>query len=235
MVPRVTDENGCDPYRDRHDVHLADRRRHGRGRPPPTMDPALYRRRSFRQPVIEPVRLPSADSREGLEGFRVCVPGRGAVGDVAAVNRTPEGLVVVVRSGDSRRHRLFRTVGWSHVESVSLSEETLMLTNEGASALERAPIRAAMPLFADDETLVRFVPTARGSIIEAGSRSPEASPVRIIAAVLTGMFGMLSLLTASALAGASSARPAWFFLGSALVLIAVAAIVFASQFFRRSA
>jgi hypothetical protein len=163
--------------------------------------------------------IPSAaGGDEGLEGFSVEVGGA-RVGRLAAINRTPDGLVLVVDTADA-----YRAVPAGHVAGVDVGAETVRLTEEGESAFLDAPAIAPEHRRAEGPHLVRHIPPELGGLVTStGRRRRRRSrlwPLAVALVLLAG-FSILpvNLLIEHEVGGALR----WVWLAAPVLLLAAAA------------
>ena len=163
--------------------------------------------------------IPSAaGGDEGLEGFSVEAGGE-RVGRLAALNRAPDGLVLIVDTGDA-----YRAVRASGVARVDLGAETVWLTAEGESTFRAAAAIAPSHRPAEGPHLVRHIPPELGRLVTStGMRRRRRSrlwPVAIALVLLAG-FSILpvNLLIEHEVGGALR----WAWLAVPVLLLAAAA------------
>jgi hypothetical protein len=176
------------------------------------------------RPQSAPILHLPAGEPEGLEGFHVFDSHGSELGHVAAVERTEDGYVVFIAPRNARRHAGFRAIAWERVARISLTQRTVLVTDEGAKALALAPSHDSETVNAEDPAMVRFVPTTPGPVIDDDTFGAEPSSARVILAVAVGSVGMLGILAAGALAVASETTPAWIFLSIAISLWSIAVV-----------
>jgi hypothetical protein len=126
--------------------------------------------------MTEELELPSyAGGPEGLEGLVVEAGGR-RVGRVAAVNRTRDGLVLVVEDAGG-----FRALPVDDVEEIDLGAGRIRLRDGGAVAWEQSePVRARQ-LPSESASLVRFIPPELDRLVTARRASQPVSPLWLLA------------------------------------------------------
>jgi hypothetical protein len=106
--------------------------------------------------------IPSAaGGDEGIEGFSVEAGGE-RVGRVAALNRTLDGLTLIVDSGDAYRPLPVRLVS-----AIDVGTEWVTLSPEGEAALAAAPAVTPTHRGAEGPHLVRHVPRELGPLVTA--------------------------------------------------------------------
>jgi hypothetical protein len=122
-------------------------------------------------PAPFPYELPSAaGGREGIEGFAV-ETGDGPAGYLAALNRTPEGLVLVVDDG-----QVFRAVPARHAAEINLVDEVVRLTPEGEAAFAAAPVVEPVHTGPDPAHLIRHIPAELDRIVTTeGTARPHSA------------------------------------------------------------
>ena len=164
--------------------------------------------------------IPSAaGGDEGLEGSSVEVAGE-RVGRLAAINRTPDGLVLVVDTGDA-----YRAVAARHVARADLGAETVWLTQEGEAAFRAAPAIAPEHRRAEGPHLVRHIPPELASLVTSTGTRRRRRRSRLwlvaVALVLLAGFSILpvNLLIEHEVGGAAR----WVWLALPLLLLAAAA------------
>ncbi len=166
--------------------------------------------------------IPAAASGDaGLEGFSVAVGERRA-GRVAAVNRAPEGLVLVVDGGDA-----YRVVPAASVAAIETRSRTIRLTDEGEQALEGSPPVEARIQRIDSPALVRYIPRGLDRlVVEGAPPRDQPSRRRAVGVVLTYLGAVALFVTAPIVAtvGSGSLRWLWVLI-PASVLVAGAVIV----------
>lgn len=167
--------------------------------------------------------IPAAASGDaGLEGFSVAVGERRA-GRVAAVNRAPEGLVLVVDGGDANR-----VVPAASVAAIETRSRTIRLTDEGEQALEVSPLVEARVQRIDSPALVRYIPRGLDRLVVEGEPPPRerGSSRRAVGVVLTYLGAVALFITAPLVATVGSGSLRWLWvLVPASVLVAGAVIV----------
>jgi hypothetical protein len=110
--------------------------------------------------------IPSAaGGAEGVEGFAVLAGGR-RVGRVAALNKTPEGLVVVTDMGDA-----YRPVRADLIAEIETEARAIRLTVEGEDALASAAPVDPQVRQGDSAGLVRYIPRELDRLWSRGSAS----------------------------------------------------------------
>jgi hypothetical protein len=112
----------------------------------------------------------AAGGDAGLEGFSA-VTESGRAGRVAAVNRRPDGLVLVIDTGDA-----YRAVPAHSVARIETRGRAVVLTDVGAEALAAAPAVEARVRRADSPALVRHIPRALDRLVIEGE--PAAAQAR---------------------------------------------------------
>jgi hypothetical protein len=153
--------------------------------------------------------IPAAASGDaGLEGFSVAVHDRRA-GRVAAVNRAPEGLVLVVDSGDE-----YRVVPAASVAAIETSTRTVRLTDEGAHALDVSPPVEARVRRIDSPALVRYIPRGLDRLVVEGEAPPRepGSGRRAVGVVLTYVGAVVLFLTVPVVATVGSGALRWLWI-----------------------
>jgi hypothetical protein len=163
--------------------------------------------------------IPSAaGGDEGLEGFSVEVGGE-RVGRLAAINRTPDGLALIVDTGDT-----YRAVPVRHVARVDVGGETVWLSEKGEAAFLAAPAIAPEHRRAEGPHLVRHIPPELASLVTStGRRRRRRSrlwPLAVALVLLAG-FSILpvNLLIEHEVGGALR----WAWLAAPVLLLAAAA------------
>jgi hypothetical protein len=104
----------------------------------------------------------AASGDEGLEGFAVLVDGR-RVGRVAALNRTPDGLVVVADLGDA-----YKPVPARFIARIETVGQRIRLTPDGETALARASTVEPVVQQGDSPRIVRHIPRELDPLLVAG-------------------------------------------------------------------
>jgi len=162
--------------------------------------------------------IPAAASGDaGLEGFSVAV-GEHRAGRVAAVNRAPEGLVLVVDGGDA-----YRVVPAASVAAIETRSRTIRLTDEGEQALETSPLVEARVLRIDSPALVRYIPRGLNRMVVEGAPLPRerGSRRRVVGVVLTYV-GAVALFVAAPLVatvGNGSLRWLWVLVPASVLVV----------------
>jgi hypothetical protein len=114
--------------------------------------------------------VPSAAGGDaGLEGFSVEAGGRRA-GRVAALNRSGDGLVVVVDTGDS-----YRAISAERVLRIEALRRAVVLTTAGEEELAASPAVDARILGFESPRLVRHVPRQLDRLMVEGEPAPRQS------------------------------------------------------------
>jgi hypothetical protein len=168
------------------------------------------------------VDVPAAGSGDsGLEGFSVAGPA-GRVGRVAAVNRAPDGLVLVVDTGDD-----YRVVSAGAVTSVETRPRIVRLGGDGARQLAAAPAVEPRVLRVDSAALVRYVPRELDRLLVEGG--PATAPARswlwILGATLTIVAGVAIFVGATITAEVGAPAAAWLWLLGPLALLVLGVAV----------
>ncbi|HET7759178.1 MAG TPA: hypothetical protein VFK62_04595 [Gaiellaceae bacterium] len=162
------------------------------------------------------VDVPAAGSGDsGLEGFSVA-GAAGRVGRVAAVNRAPDGLVLVVDAGND-----YRVVSAAAVTSVETRPRIVRLSGDGARQLAAAPAVEPRVLRVDSAALVRYVPRELDRLLVDGG--PATAPARpglwILGATLTIVAGVAIFVGATITAEVGAPGAAWLWLLGPLALL----------------
>jgi hypothetical protein len=165
--------------------------------------------------------IPSAAGGDhGLEGFDVELGDR-RIGRVAALNRTREGLVLVVDTGDAYRPLPASVV--ARIESVG---RVLRLTDESEGTLGEAPAVEPRVRNADTPQLVRHIPAELLGLVVPGRPRRRRSRLWFAGAplVVLGGVGLMTgpLLTAAGVGG----ELRWIWVAAPLVLFALGAGAF---------
>ena len=107
--------------------------------------------------------IPSAaGGDEGVEGFSIVVAGE-RVGRAAALNDTPQGLVLGVDTGDA-----YRAVPAGLLAQIDIAGNRIRLTPEGEAAFAAAPEVQPRVLRGDGPRLVRHLPRELDRLLVAG-------------------------------------------------------------------
>jgi hypothetical protein len=163
--------------------------------------------------------IPSAaGGDEGLEGFSVEVGGE-RVGRLAAINRTPSGLVLIVDAGEA-----YRAVPARLVARIDLGAEAVSLTDEGEAAFAAAPAIAPEHRRAEGPHLVRHIPPDLGTVVTStGRRRRRRSRLWPLAGALVLLAGFsilpVNLLIEHEVGGALR----WAWLAAPMLLLGAAA------------
>jgi len=167
--------------------------------------------------------IPAAASGDaGLEGFSVAVDDRRA-GRVAAVNRAPEGLVLVVDRGDA-----YRVVPAASVASIEIRSRTIRLTDEGEQALKESPSVETRVQRMDSPALVRYIPRGLDRLVVEGEPPPRerGSRRRAVGVVLTYIGAVALFVAAPLVAAVGNGALRWLWVVvPAIVFVAGAVIV----------
>jgi hypothetical protein len=158
--------------------------------------------------VSAALHLPSGD-HEGLEGFRVLDASGSTLGSVAAVERLEAKLFVVIECLDSS----FRAISWGEIQVVDLDRHAVTLSDHGARSLTRAPAIGVERLLADDDSLVRYLPSSGPRFVPAPGGSVDTRTGPLVAAVGLLGIGMIALLGVVLFLDGNSVAPAdwaWF-------------------------
>jgi hypothetical protein len=150
--------------------------------------------------------IPSAaGGDEGLEGFSVEAHGE-RVGRLAAINRTPAGLVLLVDTGDA-----YRPVPADGVAEVQMGGETIVLSPRGDAAFAASHAVDPRTNPAEGPRLVRHIPPELMRLMTAGGTRRSRSGLWFVGGglVLVAGFAILPvhLLIEHEVGGA--ARGAW--------------------------
>lgn len=162
------------------------------------------------------VDVPAAGSGDsGLEGFSVA-GAAGRLGRVAALNRLPEGLVLVVDTGDD-----YRVVRAASVDRVETRPRAVRLSAGGEEALAAAPAVEPRVLRIDSPALVRHIPLELDGLLVEGE--PAAAPTRsalwVFGATLTIVAGVAIFVGATITAEVGAPALAWLWLLWPLALL----------------
>jgi hypothetical protein len=160
----------------------------------------------------------SAAGDEGIEGFSVQVGGE-RVGRVAALNRTPDGLVVVVDAGDA-----YRAVPAAALTAIETESRRVGLTADGEAAFAAAAAVDA-EVRSGDSRLVRHIPRQFDRLVTPGERvASRRSSLWYAggACVLVGGVAAMAgpLLTAEGIGG--SLRWLWIAIPAAVCVVGAA-------------
>ncbi len=163
----------------------------------------------------------AAGGDEGLEGFSVESAAR-RIGRVAALNDTPEGLVLVLDTGDASRPLSARFV--AHIDT---GAHAVRLTPEGEEALAASPEVHPRIRRAETPQLVRYIPRQLDRLLIAGERvPPRHSRLWYVggALVLVGGVGSMAgpIVTASGVGG--SLRWLWIVVPVAVLILGACAL-----------
>lgn len=153
--------------------------------------------------------IPAAASGDaGLEGFSVAVDDRRA-GRIAAVNRAPEGLVLVVDRGDE-----YRVVAAASVAAIETRSRTVRLTDEGERALDVSPPVEARVQRIDSPALVRYIPRGLDRLVVEGEAPPRepGSRRRAVGVVLTYVGAVVLFVTVPVVATVGSGALRWLWI-----------------------
>jgi hypothetical protein len=159
----------------------------------------------------------AAGGDEGVEGFSVEVAGA-RVGRAAALNRAPDGLILIVDTGEA-----YRTVAARLVAEIDVGGETIRLTPEGEAAFAAAPAIAPRTRTADGPHLVRHIPQELARLLTATAPRRLRSRVWVAAVGLVVLAGFsvlpVNLLIEHEVGGALR----WAWLAVPLALLGAAA------------
>ena len=162
------------------------------------------------------VDVPAAGSGDsGLEGFTVG-GAAGRLGRVAALNRLPDGIVLVVDTGDD-----YRVVRASAVDRVETRPRTVRLSAAGEEALAAGPAVEPRVLRIDSPALVRHLPRELdGLLVEGGpAAGPARSALWVLGATLTIVAGVAIFVGATITAEVGAPALAWLWLLWPLALL----------------
>jgi hypothetical protein len=167
--------------------------------------------------------IPSAaGGDEGLEGFSVEAHGE-RVGRLAAINRTPAGLVLLVDTGDA-----YRPVPAAEVAEVQMGGHTILLTAGGERAFAAAPAVDPRTNPAEGPRLVRHIPPELLRLMTSGGTRRSRSRLWFVGGglVLLAGFAILPvhLLIEHEVGGAAR----WAWLAVPLGLLVAAGWAFAA-------
>jgi hypothetical protein len=162
------------------------------------------------------VDVPVAGSGgSGLEGFAVA-GAAGRLGRVAALNRLPAGLVLVVDTGGD-----YRVVPSGSISSIETRPQTVRLSAAGEEALAGAPAVEPQVLRIDSPALVRHIPRELdGLLVEGGQVSAtRRSALWVLGATLTIVAGVALFVGATITAEVGAPALVWLWLLGPLALL----------------
>ena len=163
---------------------------------------------------------PQAGGDQGIESFTVETP-VGRAGRVAALNRTPEGLVLVVDDGSE-----YRALSAWALEQIDVVGRAVRLGEPGARALAASPVVSPAQPREEGARLVRYIPTELDRLVTTAGAARGPSPLWLvgIAAVLVAAALILPahFLVEKNVAG--SLKWLWFALPLGFLLVAAWAI-----------
>ena len=160
--------------------------------------------------------MPAAGSGgSGLEGFAVA-GAAGRLGRVAALNRLPAGLVLVVDTGGD-----YRVVPQGSIGSIETRPQTVRLTTAGEEALGAAQAVEPRVLRIDSPALVRHIPRELdGLLVEGGPVSAtRRSALWVLGATLTIVAGVALFVGATITAEVGAPALVWLWLLGPLALL----------------
>jgi hypothetical protein len=163
---------------------------------------------------------PTAGGDEGLEGFAVEVEGRRA-GRVAALNSTPDGLVVLVDTGSA-----YRPVPARFLEQIETLGQRVRLTPEGEEAFAAAPGVEPRVAASDAPGLVRYVPRELDRLLVAGE--PERtrhSPLWYVGGLLAVVGGIGAMAGAVPAAEGTGGSLRWLWIAVPVALFAAGLVL----------
>jgi hypothetical protein len=162
--------------------------------------------------------VPAAGSdAAGLEGFAVVGEG-GRLGRVAAINRRPDGLVLVVDTGDG--YRAFPT---GAIASIELRPRTVRLRSGAEVDAPRVEVRV---LRADSPALVRHVPRELDRLAVEGDEVRAAPRLGLWLGLALVVIGGVALFVGATVTAEVGARPVvWLWLLVPLALVVAGSIL----------
>ena len=159
-------------------------------------------------------RLPPDPHREGVEGYRALGGDGAPAGDVVALNRTRDGLVLLVAPQGAPKRLVAVTV--AAVSAVDDRAETITL---GPDALAGPRIeRAAVP--AGGAAVVRAIPAELLRLVDRDDGAEQFTPARWLAALVLGVVSGVSLLVVYVAIGALGGAASWALLAVPVLLLA---------------
>jgi hypothetical protein len=153
--------------------------------------------------------VPAAGSGGGgLEGFSVAGASE-RLGRVAALNRTREGIVLVVDTGD-----VYRVVPTGAVARIETRAQIVRLSAAGEQALEAAPPAETRVVRTDSPALVRYVPTELDRLLVEGDPPPPRKRTGLwIAGATLILVGLVGIFVGATVTAEANARPVvWLWL-----------------------
>jgi hypothetical protein len=152
--------------------------------------------------------LPPDTQAEGIEGYRVATADGAELGHVAALNRTPQGLFVVVEQNADPED--LRPYPLADVEIFDDEKGTLVLREDAAPAAPEGPA-----------VLVRYVPPELIDRARPGATASAVSGWWIVSLVL-GILAAVSILAAHLVIESADSELAW-------AILIVPALLFAAS------
>ena len=161
-----------------------------------------------------PYRLPSDPHREGVEGYRVLGGDGAPAGEVVALNRTREGLVLLV--APAREPESLVAVTLAAVAAVDDRAETIVLDPDALAGprLERAALTAG------GAAVVRAIPIELLRLVDRDGGAEQFTPARWLAALVLGVVSGVSLLVVYVAIGALGGAASWALLAVPVLLLA---------------
>ncbi len=159
-------------------------------------------------------RLPPDSHREGVEGYRALGADGTSAGAVVALNRTRDGLVLLV-APESEPESLV-AVRLAAVSAVDDRAETISLDADalGGPRIERATVPAG------GASVVRAIPAELLRLIDREDGREQFTPARWLAALVLGVVSGVSLLLVYVAIGALGGAASWALLAVPVLLLA---------------
>jgi len=159
-------------------------------------------------------RLPPDPHREGVEGYRALGSDGAHVGEVVALNRTRNGLVLLVAPGSEPESLVAVTLG--AVSAVDDRAETIALDSD---ALAGPRIECAA-VAAGGAAVVRAIPVELLRLVDREDGAEQFTPARWLAALVLGVVSGVSLLVVYVAIGALGGAASWALLAVPVLLLA---------------
>jgi hypothetical protein len=165
--------------------------------------------------------IPSAAGGDhGMEGLDVEIGDR-RIGRVASLNETPDGLVLLIDTGDA-----YRPIPAAFIESIESVGHAVRLGNDAERAFAGAPEIESRVRNADTPQLIRHIPAQFQHLVVAGQPRRARSRLWYVGAplIVIGGVGLMAgpILTAEGVGG----RLRWVWVAAPLIVLGLGAWAF---------
>lgn len=165
--------------------------------------------------------IPSAAGGDhGIEGFDVEI-GERRIGRVASLNEAPEGIVLLIDTGDA-----YRPIPATFVEAIESVGHAVRLRDDAETAFARAPEVEPRVRNVDTSQLIRHIPGQFQRLVVPGHRRRPRSRLWYVGAplIVVGGVGLMAgpILTAEGVGGPLR----WIWVATPLIVFALGAWAF---------